>query len=229
MRVLLDTNIIIHRETGKVVNRNIGILFNWLDKLHYDKYVHPVTAEELQRHKDKQVTDTMGIKLESYHLMKTTASLHTDVEKISNSIDRSINDKNDTLLLNELYSGRVDLLITEDKKIHTKATLLGIEASVFFIEQFIEKAVSENPELVDYKTLAVKKEYFGNIDLQSPFFDSFRGDYQGFDKWFNDKYEEIAYVCSYQGEINSFLYVKKERKDEDYSDITPLFPPKERL
>lgn len=229
MKVLLDTNIIIHRETSRVINKNIGSLFHWLDRLHYEKYVHPVTADELQRYKDKRVVDSMRVKLESYHIMNTIAPLHRDVEKVSNDIDKTDNDKNDTLLLNELYCGRVDILITEDKKIHIKAEQLGLKDTVYYIESFIEKTVNENPELVDYKTLSVKKEYFGNIDLQSSFFDSFRKDYQGFDKWFNDKSEEIAYVCFYQGEISSFLFVKKEGKDEDYSDIIPSLPPKERL
>ncbi len=229
MRALLDTNIIIHRETSRIVNENIGKLFFWLDKLKYQKYVHPVTLEELQRHTDEKVVKTMSVKLQSYHLMKVTAPLHDDVLKVSERIDTTDNDRNDTILLNEVYYNRVDFLITEDKKIHTKAKELGISDSVFYIEKFIEKVVSENPELVDYKTLSVKKEYFGAINLKSPFFDSFRDDYQGFDNWFNRKSEEIAYVCSYEGEINSFLYVKKEGKDEDYSDITPKFPPKDRL
>lgn len=229
MRALLDTNIIIHRETSHIVNQNIGMLFYWLDKMKYEKYVHPVTNAELQRHTDEQVVKTMGVKLQSYHVMKVSAPLHDDVKKVSLAIDTNDNDANDTLLLNEVYSKRVDFLITEDKKIHTKAKHLGIADFVFYIEQFIEKAVRENPELVDYKTLSVKKEYFGNINLQSSFFDSFRGDYQGFDQWFNRKSEEIAYVCSYEGEINSFLFLKKEGKDEDYSDIQPPLPPKERI
>jgi predicted nucleic acid-binding protein len=229
MRALLDTNIIIHRETSRIVNENIGMLFFWLDKLKYQKYVHPVTIEEFQRHTDEKVVKTMAVKLQSYHLMKVIAPLHDDVSKVSGDIDSTDNDKNDTILLNEIYCKRVDCLITEDKKIHTKAKELGISDFVFYIEKFIEKVVNENPELVDYKTLSVKKEYFGRINLQSAFFDSFRGDYQGFDEWFNRKSEEIAYVCSYEGEINSFLFVKKEGKDEDYSDITPKLPPKERL
>jgi predicted nucleic acid-binding protein len=228
-RALLDTNIIIHRETSRIINENIGALFFWLDKLRYAKYVHAVTSEELQRHTDKSVVRSMGIKLESYHVMKTTAPLHPDVDKISTIIDSTGNDKNDTLLLNEVYSNRVDCLITEDKKIHQKANLLGISEKVFYIEEFVEKAFVENPSLVDYKTLSVKKEYFGNIDLQSTFFDSFRTDYQGFDDWFSRKSEEVSYICSYLGEINSFLFVKKEGADEDYSDITPPLPPKERL
>ena len=35
MKVLLDTNIIIHREASKIYNLDIGQLFNWLDKLKY--------------------------------------------------------------------------------------------------------------------------------------------------------------------------------------------------
>lgn len=229
MRALLDTNIIIHRETSRIINQNIGMLFYWLDKMKYEKYVHPVTIAELQRHTDEQVVKTMGVKLQSYHAMKVSAPLHDDVKKVSLTIDTNDNDTNDTLLLNEVYSKRVDFLITEDKKIHTKAKHLGITDFVFYIEQFIEKAVRENPELVDYKTLSVKKEYFGNINLQSSFFDSFRGDYKGFDQWFNRKSEEIAYVCSYEGEINSFLFLKKEGKGEDYSDMQPPLPAKERL
>ena len=229
MKALLDTNIIIHRETSKIVNENIGVLFLWLDKLKYTKNVHPITVEELKRYTDKEVVRTMGFKLDSYQILNTIAPLHSEVDKVSNKIDSTDNDKNDTLLLNEVFCLRVDFLITEDKKIHQKAQALGIEDRVFRINSFIEKALADNPTLVDYKTLSVKKEYFGNVDLDIPFFDSFREDYLGFDKWFNKKAEEISYICSFEGETNAFLYIKKEGRTEVYSDITPHLPPKERL
>lgn len=41
MKVLLDTNIVIHRETNNVLKNEIGVLFRWLDKLGYTKCVHP--------------------------------------------------------------------------------------------------------------------------------------------------------------------------------------------
>lgn len=229
MKALLDTNIVIHRETSKIVNENIGTLFHWLDRLQHAKNVHPITVDELKRHSDKEVVRTIGIKLESYQVLKTVAPLHSDVESISDDIDTTDNDKNDTLLLNEVYCSRVDLLITEDKKIHQKALALGIEDKVFRIDSFIEKAIAENPSLVDYQTLSVKKEYFGNINLSDSFFDSFREDYLGFDKWFNKKSEEISYICSYAGVINAFLFIKQEGETENYSDITPHLPPKKRL
>lgn len=229
MRALLDTNIIIHRETSKIFKENIGTLFHWLDKLQYVKNVHPVTVEELKRHIDGEVVRTMGIKLDSYQILKTVAPLHENVRLTGETIDSTNNDLNDTLLLNEVYCSRVDLLITEDKKIHQKANLLGIDDKVFRIDAFIEKAIAENPSLIDYKTLSVKKEYFGNIDIKDPFFDSFREDYIGFDNWFNKKADETSYVCSYEGAVNAFLFIKKEDETENYLDITPAFTPKKRL
>lgn len=229
MKALLDTNIIIHRETSKISNENIGVLFQWLDKMQYVKNVHPITVDELKRHIDNEVVRTMGIKLDSYQILKTVAPFHENVRKASEKIDKTGNDKNDTLLLNEVYCSRVDLLITEDKKIHQKAKALGIEDKVFRIDSFIEKAISENPALVDYKTLSVKKEFIGNIDINDSFFNSFREDYEGFDNWFNKKAEETSYVCSYEGAINAFLFIKKEVETENYSDIAPPLPPKDRL
>lgn len=48
MRALLDTNIIIHRETMQATNYTIGKLYYWLDKLHYEKLLHPYTVVELE-------------------------------------------------------------------------------------------------------------------------------------------------------------------------------------
>lgn len=42
MRILLDTNIVIHRENKRVSNYSIGHLFRWIDRLKYDKVIHPI-------------------------------------------------------------------------------------------------------------------------------------------------------------------------------------------
>lgn len=181
MRVLLDTNVIIHREASKVVNPGIGKLFNWLDKLAYVKCIHPLTLEEIEKHKDPKVVQTMKIKIANYQTLKTKAPMKPEITALSSKIDRTVNDINDTLLINELANERVNLIITEDKNIHKKASLLGIADSVFTIESFLEKVTSENPDLVNYKTLAVKKAYFGDVNLADDFFNSFRRDYTGFD------------------------------------------------
>lgn len=229
MRVLLDTNIVIHREASRILNVDIGILFRWLDKGRYIKCVHPVTVKEIQKNINQKTVETLSAKLASYEILKTVTPLRAEVLAVSNKIDVNDNDKNDTILLNEVFSERIEFLITEDKKIHKKAELLGIADRVFKIDSFLEKVVSENPDLVDYKVLSVTKRLFGDINLSDPFFDSLKEDYEGFEKWFLKKSDETAYITTNRGEILSFLYLKVEDKNENYADIRPVFPPKERL
>lgn len=229
MKALLDTNIIIHRETSNPRDLSIGTLFKWLDKAKYEKCVHPITVEELNRNSNGNTVSSFNVKIQSYTILQTIAPLHKNVEKISSENDSSHNDINDTRLLNEVYQDRVDILISEDKKIHQKAKLLGIEDRVFTIDSFLEKVVSEHPELIDYKVLAVKQELFGNIKLDDPFFDSLKEDYPDFEKWFNKKSEEKAYMTYNNGRVLSFLYLKVEGPEENYGDITPVFPRKKRL
>lgn len=231
MRVLLDTNIIIHREAGKVINQDIGVLFNWLDRLHYAKCVHGLTATELERHLDPSTVNSMRIKLGNYNILQTEAAMDAAVKAVSDKVDVTPNDFDDTRLLNEVFCNRVDCLITEDKKIHAKAEMLGIAERVFRIESFLEKVISENPEFIDYKVLSVRKELFGNINLHDSFFDTFREDYVAFDKWYNGKAgsDEQAFVCHQSDSLTAFLYIKVEDKNESYADIHPPFTSKKRL
>jgi hypothetical protein len=229
-RVLLDTNVLIHREAATVVRHDIGKLFFWLDRLSYDKCVHPVSLAEIGKHQDKRVRDSFRTKLQSYRVLKTTAPISPAVEQVSAS-DRTENDRNDTLLVNELHASRVDLIISEDRGLHGKALALGLADGVFTIDSFLEKVTAENPDLVDYKILSVRRVHFGQVDLQSEFFDAFREDYAGpaFDKWFSRKSDESAYAC-YEGQaLMAFLYVKVEGPGESYGDIEPTFKPKRRL
>ena len=230
MKVLLDTNIIIHREAHRIINNDIGQLYNWIDKLHFEKYIHPITISEIKNYRDKRTVETYMVKLESYNNIKRPLAISETVQKVSDKIDVNDNDKNDTQLLNEIYEGRLDILITQDKKMHTKALLLNISDKVFKIQGFLEKVTSENPELVNYKVLAVKKSDFEEINLKNSFFDSFRKDYNEFDSWFIRKFDNVCYVCHSDNNLTAFLYIKVEEEgSESYTEITPPFSQKKRL
>ena len=231
MKALLDTNIIIHREASKVINQDIGILYRWLERGKYTKCIHSLTIKEIENHKDKQIVESFHIKLDSYECIEIPSPLQEAVVQISNQFDINQNDRNDTQLLNEVFVGRADILITEDKKIRKKAIVLGIENKVFTIDSFLEKVFAEHPELVNYKVLNVLKTKFGRINLDDNFFTSLKEDYDGFQKWFIKKYDEEAYITinANKGLLLSFLYLKVEEKDENYKDINPIFPPKKRL
>jgi predicted nucleic acid-binding protein len=231
MKALLDTNIIIHREASRIVNRDVGTLYRWLERAKYTKCVHSLSVAEIEKYQDKEVVDMFHIKLANYEQIEIPSPLQPEVKAISEKTDANPNDKNDTLLLNEVFVGRADILITEDKKIHKKANDLGISDKVFTIDSFLEKTFAEHPELVNYKVLNVQKLKFGRINLTDNFFDSLKEDYAGFDKWFIKKYDEEAYITvnSNNGLLLSFLYLKVEEKDENYTDIIPAFAPKKRL
>ena len=231
MKALLDTNIIIHREASKVINQDVGILYRWLERAKYTKCVHSLTINEIEKYKNQQAVETFQVKLDSYEQIEIPSPLQKEVKTISEKIDVNDNDKNDTLLLNEVFVGRVDILITEDKKIRKKAIELGIEDKVFTIDSFLEKTFAEHPDLVNYKVLNVQKLKFGRINLDDDFFASLKEDYVGFEKWFIKKFDEEAYITinSNNGLILSFLYLKVEDIDENYTDILPVFSPKKRL
>lgn len=108
---------------------------------------------------------------------------------------------------------------------------LNIADKVFTIDSFLERVFTEHPELVDYKVLNVQKLKFGRINLNDSFFGSLKEDYSGFDKWFIKKYDDEAYITvnSNNGMLLSFLYLKIEDKNENYSNIMPTFLPKKRL
>ncbi len=229
MKILLDTNIVIHREASTIVNEDIGVLFRWLDNLHHTKCIHSITVEEIEKHQDPKVRKSFEVKLGNYNVLKTKAPMSQAVRTVMEPLDKTQNDMNDTVIINELYCGRVDALITEDKQLLNKASLLDISDRVYTIDGFLEKVTAENPDLADYKVLSVRKSLFGNIDLSDDFFASFKEDYPGYEKWFNKKADEPVYVCLSEGKPIALLNLKVEGKSEDYTDMDPLLPPKKRL
>jgi len=230
MKILLDTNILIHREVNCAINYDIGRLFGWLDKLQFEKCIHPLSLDEIQKHEDEKVIRALTAKLKNYYLLKNEVPESIEIRALRIKHDTCEKDNIGTSLLKEVFTKRVDYLITEDRKIQLKASELGISGFVYSIDGFLEKVSAENPGLADYKTLAVKKEYFRNININDIFFNSFKNDYQGFSEWFKSKANEISYICESDAkEILAFLYVKTESHDEEYADIEPPFEKKKRL
>jgi hypothetical protein len=65
----------------------------------------------------------------------------------------------------------------------------------------------------------LEKRKFKEINIQDPFFDSLKSDYQEFSTWFYRKAEEEAYVFYEDGHVQGFLYLKQE--SGPILDITP--------
>ncbi len=111
MRVLLDTNIIIHREASRVIKKDIGVLFHWFDRLGYEKCIHPLSLAEIQKHQDNNVVLTIEAKIKNYTMLRTEAPEVPEIQSIRNRFDTNENDGNDTSLLKEVFCNRVGLLL----------------------------------------------------------------------------------------------------------------------
>lgn len=229
MRALLDTNIIIHRENDRLSNYSIGHLFRWLDSLHFEKVIHPLTVEEINHYKDPVRKEALSVKLDTYTVLHTNKKHDSSFIELTGSSEKNNNDYIDNCILFELYNHSVDILITEDKKLRQKAKRLGLGNCVYSIDEFIEWATKEKPALVEYDSLSVEKTHFGDLDLSDSFFNSLRTAYHDFDTWFAMKSDEEAYICRSKEGILGFLYLKTEGKDENYYNIKPSFSPKKRL
>lgn len=76
----------------------------------------------------------------------------------------------------------------------------------------------------------IRRVPFSDIDLKDSFFDTLRGDYEGFDAWFNRKANEgqSAYVqYSSNNKLQAFLYTKEENGVVE--DVIPQLHDAKRL
>lgn len=232
--ILLDTNIIIKRESYNNVSFEIAKLFNWFDKEKVKRYIHALSREELSSYgkdKDKQV---MLTKLASYNILPDFSQCEDEFfDRVIKRYSQDKNGKVDNALLKEVYDDNVGILITDDKLILQKAEALYIRDRVLTSAELLEKFENTYPSHIEYKMLAVKLKPLSQIDLSNSFFNTLREDYGGrdFDNWFKKKaaQEEKAYVFENDNGLQGFLYLKIEGLEENYSDINPIFSPKKRL
>lgn len=233
--VLLDTNIVIKRESLNNVSFEIAKLFNWFNKEKTEIYIHSLTKEELSSYGKEIERKAMMTKLASYDILPDFTS-ESD-KYFTHCLSLYSKDKNgevDNALLKEVYNDNVGILLTDDKLILQKAQDLYLRDRVLTSSELLEKFETAYPDRIEYKMLAVKLKPFSLINLADKFFDTLREDYGGrdFDIWFKKKAsrQEKAYVFESKEGLKGFLYLKVELEDEsDYLKVTPILEPKKRL
>jgi len=230
-RILLDTNIIIQRESETDVSFEVAQLQKWIDKLNVVKIYHPLTKEELSKYSNEIIKNNLLKKIESYEELVPYETSDDFFNSIISNYSQNGNSNNDNSLLLQVYSGNVDFLITDDKGILNKAKDLYLSDSVYSSIDFLNLVTEMFPKLVEYDVLSVKLKRFGELNIHDSFFDSLREDYEGikFNNWFIRKNTENAYVFQDKLGLQGFLYLKIEYEDENYSDIDPVMSPKKRL
>ena len=215
MKILLGTEII-RFKNREPKNETIKNLFYWLDKLKIEKVIYPAPETALGFAQGFEVLT----------IVEPHAAFIESLPMAGVSEEEQAED----VMLFAVFNKVVGAFITEDGRTLANADALGIGDRVVNTNRFISRALYRHPELIKYKSLAVKPSTFRECDVADPFFDSFKQDYEGFEGWFESKADKEVYVCkgddaTYLG----FLFLKFENEKEDYADITPAFMPKRRL
>lgn len=234
--ILIDTNIIIKRESLNNVSFEIAKLFNWFAKKKNPIFVHKLSKEEIANYGDEEARQAVLTKLNSYDELPTFPDIKDSFfESAVSQYPKDKNSEIDNKLLKEVYDGNVGVLLTDDNLMLKKAEQLYLRDKVFTSAELLSRFEHSDPKNIEYKMLAVKLKDFAEVDLGSEFFDTLREDYGGidFDNWFKKKArnKEKAYVFENEsGVIQGFLYLKDEDANETgYLQINPALPPKRRL
>lgn len=215
MRILLDTNIIIPREHDWVIPSSVQKLLRLIATRRDVPLVHPQTVSELATHEDNKRRQITLSKVASYELLRDPPVPSDNGEYYEVvPTPSSPNDMVDDALLYAVYIDAVDLLVSNDTGIQTKAGLLGLHNRVFGDEEavaFLDRNRIDAESSHD--RLPVSQEPLYAMRLTDPFFDSLREEYEGFDDWFREKSRDgqDAWVYRLQGgSLGAFMALKDE-------------------
>gem|GEM_PF-105473 len=183
MRILIDTNIIIGLEDNKVVDADFSEFLQYATSSDCIVYYHPDCLKDLGRDRNLMRQKIILSKVKKYKELPNPARL-TD-EFINEVGQKSVNDEIDNIQLFQLYSGYVELLVSEDKEILKKAKKIGLLDKVLSIKDALNKLKKKfeyiaprHPILTHCSVREIKER------IEQPFFDSLKTDYEGFDLWF---------------------------------------------
>ncbi len=187
MRVLIDTNIFIELEGTSILDRAYPALLRVLEKAGANVLIHPASLDDLRRDGDAARRERNLSRVQKYEVLNRPPDCTAEFSAAGITCV-SPNDQVDCAILCAVYRDAVHFLITEDNGIHKKARVLGVDRRVFYVQQALTSfaaTFSEEP----IRLPNIEQIYVYEIKdlLATPFFDSMRASYPGFDQWFIEK------------------------------------------
>ena len=233
MRVLLDTNILIHREQNQILSPNLQELLRSLNMADIKMLVHPESVKEIANDPNENRRNINLSKVGTYLVLEQPPNFSKDytfLETIKQRPNKK-HDKIDNALLYAIYKDAAHFLVTEDKGIHKKADKLSVKDRVLSIEEgvtlFGKTARSDGVN----GTPVLQYVPANTLNLNDPFFDSLKEDYKGFLKWWEKISREGRECWVYLDDddaIGAFLMYKLEDEVVELGSIQAL-PRKKRV
>lgn len=232
MKILLGTDILLYYIKNMEMVEGISIMFTWMDRIKAKPYVD-VSSIAILTH---FIALDSFKELNRFNVLKSLSPKANSISALEKQI-LSSDSRNELSLrpllaqLNYLACNEVDLLITENKEMHSLALNVGIDDRVYSIEEFIERMCAEHRDLDDMRGVAIRRVRFGSLDIDDRFFNSFKADYEPYYHcWFMSKMNDSVYIAQDgNGCLRGLLKLKCEDMNDDPGDITPRMKPVKRL
>ncbi len=230
MRILLDTNILIYRESNQILSEDIQELTKILNRGDFDILIHPATFDDISKDGYEKRKRIMESKFKTYSTLEKPPNPLEDQEFLDRVEWYSHpEDEIDNKILYAVCRNAVDFLITEDHGIHHNAKEIGIDERVLLAQDAL-KLFEQKEEKPPNVPPSLEKNYVYNLDISDPIFDSLKRDYPDFEDWFEkiSKEGRKCYVNRRKdGKVGALLIYKLE--EEDMTNTSPPLPLKRRL
>ncbi|MDI6903089.1 MAG: EVE domain-containing protein [Methanocellales archaeon] len=213
MKIILDTNILIHIEDPKELSRNLQDLLRILREHGHQPFIHPASLHDVNNDPDPRRKKVILSKLGGYPLLESPPQPTDEFLSIV-GLPSNFNEKIDNEILFAIYKNTADFLITEDHGLHKKALQLYLDDRVLSVDSALEYFKSLHARKVPRHTL-LKEDFVRNLDINDPFFDSLKEDYEGLSEWFKKISIEGRKCWVYHDEddkIRALLILKEENE-----------------
>lgn len=187
MKVLLDTDAIIPVEPTALEEVEedtelLALIQRTAQLGGHQVFVHPDSLAELDGDVNELRRAVRRKLVLRYPVLPSPPDISKELSDLVGVAQPGSHDEVDDRLIAAVYEDAVDLLISDDKKIHTKSVRAGLAERVGTPADILEKLERTLPR-DPFPPPAVRRAYCHELDLSDEIFDGLRSDYAGFDEW----------------------------------------------
>ena len=188
LNFLLDTNVLIaaYPMDPSSVELGLGLaseLIRLANEHGHTTYSHPIAVEyDVGSIRDRDSRRWRELLIDKHPLLQFAPPIQSEISAECGEPEHGSNDWVDQNLLAAVVGEAVDFLVTEDRNVLRNGGRLGLGERVIDIEDAIATIRVLAPQPSSPLLLARQIQAQG-LDEMSPFFDSLREDYPGFDAW----------------------------------------------
>lgn len=190
MRFLIDTNVFISSEPTRHAEAEVftsqGMELARLAAGEHQLVVHPSVRDEIAHDRDADRRAVREQVVARYPVLDGPPAVQQRLTDLLGQPSIGSHDWFDHQLLAAVFGNAVHGLVTQDDRIHRKATRLGVGDRVYYLADAIAALEALQRQPPDFLPSVEFKPMY-QLDLADSFFDSLRADYDGFDNWFRDK------------------------------------------